>query len=154
MTQQNSNFDVNWRIVDENGKPTPYFEDLWFAMVSTMGGENSNLVFDLQVSQKIAAFSPLLSKLSKDIEDLQAQQQNKIDLTIIQKSIDELNSQIRNRVDLTPLINDIDSIRSHLNNRVDLTPLINDIDSIKSLLNNRVDLSGILNRLNDLEGQI
>lgn len=132
MTTQNTNLDVNWKVVDENGKPTQYFEDLWFNMVSTMGGEGGNLVSDIQDGQKIAAFAPIISKLEKDINDLQAQQQGRIDLTNIQQSIDELNAQIISRVDLTPLLNAIDTINSQIQNRVDLSCIIKRLDDLEA----------------------
>jgi hypothetical protein len=110
--QNNTNLDVNWKIVDASGKPTRYFEELWFNMVSTMGGENDNLISDLQAGQKIAAFSSIISKLEKDIQDLNAAQKGRIDLTNIQQGIDELRAQIQNRIDLSGINKRLDDLEA------------------------------------------
>lgn len=115
------NLDTDQVCFNEEGKPTPYFEDLWFQMVETLGGEGNDDVseaLDLALyPEDLAQVSAILTSLAKKFE-------------VFEASIDDVNMSGQ----IVAIKNELDDINSQLNEPVNLKPIIDRLETIEEQL--------------------
>ena len=138
MTQQNTNLDVSQQIANSDGTPSRYFEELWYSLVATTGGEDGDFVNDLIDQQKIVNFSNLLHQLSDDI-----------------KSVEE------GIPSLAPLVSAVESLRDEVEQlslqigiKQNLTDIYQKLEELELAQRPQVNLTRLEQRINDLEAQI
>ena len=63
-------------ITDDNGNATPYFEDAWYQLIQSLGGEGSTITTDVEKSIESTARMPYtigsIQRLAKRVEELES----------------------------------------------------------------------------------
>ncbi len=77
-------------IVDTKGNPTQYFEDLWFELIQSSGGEDGNNTVDLENLLK----SPVNSKINKLRRDLTSVEQGLKNSNQLRAKVNELRRDL------------------------------------------------------------
>ncbi len=64
-------------IADKNGNATQYFEDAWYQLIQSLGGEGSTITTDVEKSIESTARMPYMvgdiQRLQKRVEDLESE---------------------------------------------------------------------------------
>lgn len=79
--------DMNWVIVDKDGKPTAYFEDIWNSLEVVVSGGLSEQVF--QNTQNISSNSDLIDQNTQDISE-NTQIINSLDLGVVNTKLGQI----------------------------------------------------------------
>lgn len=77
-------------IVDTKGNPTQYFEDLWFELIQSSGGEGGNNTVDVENLLK----SPVNSKINKLRRDLTSVEQGLKNAVLLRAKINQANRDV------------------------------------------------------------
>lgn len=115
------NIDVDQTCFDKSGKPTPYFEDLWFQLIESMGGENSNTAedaFDLaSFSIESANIRSRLTKVSNLVDGIETADVDEIpynQLASLRKRINAIEAQLNPVIPLKSIHDRLSSIEAQL----------------------------------------
>lgn len=69
--------DLNLPIVDENGRPTPYFEDIWYNIIASLGGEGAAPITSVitveTTSEQTSFLVAQVKKLRQEVDDIKNQ---------------------------------------------------------------------------------
>lgn len=136
------NLDTNQILTDENGKPTPYFEDFVFQIVNALGGENSSDIIttieDALESGTVGRLRSSIERVKNRVNDLENTTESTPNNSLI--SLNSRVDDLEKTVESTPG-NSLLSIRK-------------DIEAIESQINTPINLKRILDRLNAIEAQL
>ncbi len=134
--------DTDQQCFFSNGKPTPYFENLWFELVESLGGEGTETIIDTLVV--LANYPEELASVQVTVKKLQKQ------LDAVQLMIDDvpLGSQV------AQLRKTVNALAVQLERPVSLKAVYDRIGNLEKQVTMPVNLKPVYDRLAAIEAQL
>lgn len=150
--------DMNQQIVDDEGRPTPYFESIFQQILARTGDESEDFIEDLQDNLDTGislSANARISALNKQTEDLGRLITNDAKLSgqvdNLRKSINDLAKSIPTRTNLASIKQEIEDLKRSACVKQNLDSIKKDIEELKRSMPVKQNLDTIIKRIENIE---